>query len=248
LSLSLAVVDHALRGFSEPQFVELSYAEAAWTFHYLDSKHGTKAIHRLLAAYRQGENEATALQSALSMDYATLDTSLRAWATAPGLPRLWPAKVRRYDQEAERLARMMPKDAPPARVVAASTRFVDPRANQGAAMAQWHAAYARWSLPLKLAYTPVQQALSGNERWTAANETACRRLAAETAKVIDQPTLFRTPDPRVSYPLRQAMISLNELGTACGRGELAEARRLFDRASALLSQTARLLGEHELAL
>ncbi len=247
LSLSVAVVDHALDGFSEPQFVELSYAEAAWTFHYLEAKHGTKAIHRLLAAYRKGEDDAAALQSALGMDYAKLDTSLRSWATTKGLARLWPTKVRRYDHEAERLARMAPSEPPPARVQAGATRFVDSRLQQGSAMKEWHATYVKWSMPLKVAYTPVQKALNGNA-WTPENEAACRRLAEATSTIVRDPTYFAAPDPRISYPLRQAIVSLNELGTACGRGELGKARVLYNRANTLLTQTASLLGEHKLPL
>jgi hypothetical protein len=247
LSLSLDVVDHALDGFSEPQFVELSYSEAAWAFHYLEAKHGTKAIHRLLAAYRKGEDDAAALQSALGMDQAKLDSSLRAWATTKGLPRLWPTKVRRYDHEAERLARMTPAAPPPARVASAATRFADVRLLQAPAMKEWYSSYVRWSRPLKVAYTPVQKALNGNA-WTPEDAAACRSLAQKTSDAMIDAAVFDVPDSRIGYPLRHAIVTLNELGTACGRGELGKARMLYNRANALLTETATLLGEHQLPL
>ncbi len=247
LSLSLAVVEHALRGFSEQGFVETSYAEAAWAFHYLETKHGTAGIHRLLAAYARGADGDAALQAALGMDTAKLDSALRTWATTPGLPRLWPTKLRKYDDEAERLARTARPDPPPARVVEGAARFTDPRNREMQAMARWHASYLRWAQPLKVAYTPVQKALSSGT-WSPAVEGSCRQLAVETDKVMGQPMLFRVPDTSIDYPLRQAILSLNRLGTACERGDLSQARGHFAQAQQWLEQTASLLGKYKLGL
>lgn len=246
LSLSLAVVEHALRGFSEPQFVELSYAEAAWTFHYVEAKHGTDGIHRLLAAYKKGGSNEAALQSALGMDTAKLDASLRSWATAPGLPRLWPTKLRRYDDEAAKLAAMTPSEAPPARVMTGIDRF-SVTGRQELAMKQWHANYLRWAQPLKEAYTPVQKGISSGN-WQRSYEASCRQLAVETAKVMNDPTLFAAPDTRIGYPLRQAVLFLNKLGDACGRSDLVTSQIYYARANTYLEQTAGLLGEHKLPL
>lgn len=246
LSLSLAVVEHALRGFSEQQFVELSYAEAAWTFHYVEAKHGVAGIHKLLAAYKKGADNEAALQSALGMDTAKLDASLRSWATAPGLPRLWPTKLRRYDDEAAKLAAMTPAEAPPARVTSGIDRF-SATGRQELAMKQWHATYLRWAQPLKEAYTPVQKGISSG-KWERSYEVSCRQLAAETGKVMNDPTLFAAPDTRIGYPLRQAVLFLNKLGDACGRSDMVTAQIYYARANTYLEQTAGLLGEHKLPL
>jgi tetratricopeptide (TPR) repeat protein len=247
LSLSLAVVEHALRGFSEQQFVEDSYAEAAWAFHYLEAKHGTASIHRLLAAFARGADSDAALQAALGMDTARLDSALRTWATTPGLPRLWPTKLRKYDDEAERLALTARPEPPPAHVVAGAGRFTDPHNREIQAMARWHASYLRWAQPLKVAYTPVQKALSSGT-WSPAVEAPCRQLAVETERVMSQPMLFRVPDSSIDYPLRQAIISLNRLGMACGHGDVTQARGYFAQAQQWLEQTATLFAKHKLAL
>lgn len=247
LSLSLRVVEHALRGFSEPQFVELSYAEAAWTFHYLEAKHGVAGIHRLLAAYKKGGEGDAALQAALGMDTAKLDASLRSWATAPGLPRLWPAKLRRYDDEAAKLAMTARAAAPPARVGGVVSRFANRESQQEDRMKQWHTNYLRWSQPLKVAYTPVQQGMSSG-KWLKSYEASCRQLTAETGKVMNDPTLFAAPDTRIGYPLRQAILFLNKLGDSCGRSDLVTAQVYYARANTYLEQTAAILGEHKLPL
>jgi hypothetical protein len=164
------------------------------------------------------------------------------------LPRLWPTKLRRYDDEAAKLAAMTPSAAPPARLSSASpSRFADLRSQQELAVKQWHAHYLRWAQPLKEAYTPVQQGMSSG-KWSRSYEASCRQLAVETGKVMNDPTLFAAPDTRIGYPLRQAILFLNKLGDACGRSDLVTAQVYYARANTYLEQTAAILGEHKLPL
>jgi len=65
---------------------------------------------------------------------------------------------------------------------------------------------------------------------------------------MSQPMLFRVPDSSIDYPLRQAIISLNRLGMACGHGDVTQARGYFAQAQQWLEQTATLFAKHKLAL
>jgi len=246
-SLSLNVVEQALGGFSEPQFVQLSYAEAAWTFHYLEAERGVGAIHKLLAAYAVATPENDPLQVALGTDASALDASLRAWAAGPSAPKLWPSKLRRYDDEAERLARMAPAAAPPAKTETEHTRFANRESDRQKAMLAWHSEYVHWAQPLKEAYTPVRAAVAG-KTWGNSEVVACRRLADLTSQSLARTDRFQAPDPRVAYPLRNAILALNAMGLACGKNDLGKARVQADKANALLTQTASVLQEYKLPL
>jgi hypothetical protein len=245
-SLSLDVVEKALGGFSEEQFVELSYAEAAWAFHYLEARHGVAGIRRLLAAYKGGADNAAAVKQALGLGPADLDTAVRRWAEHDA-PLAWPSKVRRYDNEAAKLALMAEKEAPPTRVAGISPRFEDPRVARARVMGAWHAEYLAWAQPLKVAYTPVQAAIADNS-WTAKDAAACGRLADATAGVIDRRELFDAPDPRVNEPLHDALVALHQLGRACSSGDVSTSRNLATRANSLLTQVARVFAEYGLQL
>ena len=253
-SLSLAVVENALDGFSEPQLVELSYAQSVWAFHYLEAEHGVGSIHRLLAAYRDGDDTAEALQLAIGMEPPQLDSALRAWALN-GAPRAWPSKLRRYDVESEELLLRTPPAPPPARV--GPPNALKPKDRQhrrrieeetrATAMAAWHAKYLLWSKPLKEAYTPVQQAMTVNG-WTPEDTVRCRKLSVAMAEALADPERFRAPDPRVTYSLHAAMITLRDLGVACERGDFPVARSQAVKASTRLAEAAKVLAEYKLAL
>ncbi len=253
-SLSLAVVEHALDGFSEWQLVELSYAQSVWAFHYLEAEHGVDSIHRLLAAYRDGDDTSEALQLAIGMEPPQLDSALRAWAVT-GAPRVWPSKLRRYDEEAEQLLVRTPLPPPPARVGPPHALSPKDRQNRkrveqearAAAMAAWHAKYQQWSRPLKEAYTPVQQAMAANG-WTPDDTARCRQLAATMSEALADPERFRAPDPRVTYSLHAAMITLRDLGIACERGDFTVARSQAVKANHRLAEAAKVLAEYKLAL
>ncbi|HEV8630027.1 MAG TPA: hypothetical protein VGV61_06890, partial [Thermoanaerobaculia bacterium] len=241
--LSLVVVEQALGGFSEPQFVEVSYAEAAWAFHYLEAAHGVEGIHRLLAGYGQGKGEAAALQAAIGMDAAGLDDALRAWARERA-PQSWPSKLRRYDEEAERLLLTRPNESAPAKLAASSDRFHG-GAQLPAAMAAWHAQYLQWAKPVKAAYGPVLAYVHGETR--GADPTgACRRLSDAATAALASPQRFEAPDRRLTRPLLLAFTSLRDLGLACGRAEDAVARAQSAKTQQLLGEAAAVLAVYGL--
>src|SRR4029453_7845739 len=133
------------------------------------------------------------------------------------------------------------------RVANVNPRFEDPHAAMARSMAAWHLGYVKWSQPLKVAYTPVQQAGTTNP-WTGADAVACNRLAEATAGVIDREELFAAPDPRVPRTLHEAMETLHQLGIACGHGDVSSARSAQSRANSLLTQLAKIYAEYGLAL
>jgi tetratricopeptide (TPR) repeat protein len=239
--LSLSVVEEALAGFSEPQFVELSYAEAAWAVHYLEAAHGLGAIHRLLAAYRAGANHEQALQQAVRMALPELDVSLRRWAVS-GAPKVWPAKLRRYDLEAERLAVLARGDVEAAPVRASSGRFTaaEERKQQ---MVVWHAAYARGARPVKAAYGQV---LSAYGQTGGDPRPLCAALTAELARFVGQGDPFQPPDVRVRRTLIAAYQEIDELADACAKGQHQVARAKIEKVGGYLREAADVLGEYGL--
>jgi hypothetical protein len=93
----------------------------------------------------------------------------------------------------------------------------------------------------------VRAALAGTT-WGNGDVAACRRLADATSAALARADRFQAPDPKVAYPLRNAIIALNEMGLACGRSDLGKARVQADKANSLLTQTASALQDYKLAL
>ncbi len=242
--LSLAVVEQSLGGFSEPQFVELSYAEAAWAFHYLEARHGVAAIHRLLAAFANGDDGEGALHAALGMDTAGLDEALRGWATREA-PKVWPSHVRRYDEEAYLAELQRPAEKAPVEASANGDLFLA-RRRMAAAMASWHAAYRQWARPVKVAYAPVLAALRGGGGLGPAEAADCRRLAEAAANAVASPARFQAPDERLARPLLDAFTSLRDTGFACARGDRAAARAQVETTQRLLAEAAAVLAAYDL--
>lgn len=94
--LSLPVLEAVLAGFTHPRLVAQSYDQAAWTLHYLESRHGLEAIRHLQAAFGQGLSTEEAVASVLGRSLPELDADLRRW-WIEAAPAAWKTEVRRYE-------------------------------------------------------------------------------------------------------------------------------------------------------
>src|SRR6185369_7323067 len=78
--LSLPVVEAALGGFSEEQFVDIAYGQSVWTVHFIESKWGAAGLRRLFDAYAAGGTGDKPLRDAFGLGYAEFDQALWRWA------------------------------------------------------------------------------------------------------------------------------------------------------------------------
>jgi len=110
----LFTLDTIDMGFMRPRFPEsrsLAYAQSEWMVEFIEEKRGAKAIHKLLDAFREGDDVATAFRRTLEMSPTEFDAAFRAWATAQvdqwNLPWLKEEKV----DDVQKLVDASPEDA-----------------------------------------------------------------------------------------------------------------------------------------
>jgi hypothetical protein len=96
--IAFPLLDAALEGLSLPELQAVAYDEANWTVHYIESDHGVDALHRLLAAFRDGATTEEALRTVFGASPAEFDRAVRRWATARA-PEVWPVELVRYDED-----------------------------------------------------------------------------------------------------------------------------------------------------
>jgi hypothetical protein len=245
--LSFPMVDAVLRGFSEPQLVDLAYSEAAWAVHYIEANHGVGALHRLMNAFAEGLTTEEALPRALGMTVEEFDEAAWKWCIfeAPGA---WTVDVRRYDQEYDSLVKRSIPDPPERR---ASTRAVtDPNRDKVAASPQafpapprldgWYSDYAEKTQEAKKALAPVVRAVREGQ-WNRGMGGRCEDLVLKLSDVLRDPTALSPPDRRVAGRLRGAYEGFTRMAQACRWGDLDAAKRELTRAEQQLGQAAAAL-------
>lgn len=231
--LALPVIDAALDGFSDPELVSLAYAQAAWTLHYVEARHGVAGIHRLLDAFAAGNDSDRALRQALGADLAAFDLGLREWCVEQA-PATWPTRVRRYDQELDTQAVRGGGAVTPAAPVDPSARWT--RRTPGS-MEQWHARYQRRVAPFRRALGPAIERV----RAGASAPAACAGLEDAAASLLADPGALTSPDPAPGRALRAAFEGFGRMAMACGAGDLLRARQELAAAERDLAQAAELL-------
>lgn len=75
-----------------------AYSQSAWLVHYLEKKHGVKAIHGMLDAFSDGKDTEAALQEAIGQSSVTFEDDAWRWCSTQA-PRAWSTKIVRYDRE-----------------------------------------------------------------------------------------------------------------------------------------------------
>lgn len=251
-SLSFPAINPVLRGFAEPQLVELAYSEAAWAVHFIEARFGVQAIHRLLDAFAAGRTTEQAVQEACGLSPAELDRELWKWGTSDAPSSRFLA-ARRYDREhSAQLAKEQQERVASILQVGLSEKGqaeIARREKQAEEdkkkMAEWHAAYEARAADVKRALKTILAAQTQGSRKD--RYPACVDLSAGAAKMLEEPDSWASPDPEINEALREVYRRLLELGNACSTHERKnEVRFLISEAERFLAEAARLLAPHEL--
>ncbi len=95
--VTFGLLEPILRSHSDWEMVGVAYDEALWLLHYLETRHGVGAIHRLLAAFQRGLPTDEAVREVLGMSEAELDAAAWDWCTRQA-PRAWKTEVIDYQK------------------------------------------------------------------------------------------------------------------------------------------------------
>lgn len=249
-ALSFPTLEPILSGFAEEQLVDLGYAEAAWTVHFIESRFGVKAVHGLLNAFAAGKTTEEAIQGVCGLSPAEFDRALWDWG-AKKAPQARNLEVRRYDVAyAARLVREQTEEvqAGPAAITAASagrgereSELLDEDEERKRRMAAWYQRYTTRTVGVKQALKPILAAYQGQQ---AATMEMCLELSAGATRALNELPLWTSPEANVNQVLRGAYQTLAQLGKACQDGRDVEARGLLARATRQLSEAARYLEPH----
>ena len=239
--LALPVVDAALDGFSDPELVELAYAQAAWAVHFVEARYGVAGIHRLLDAFAAGTGGSSeAVDRAFGMTLGEFDRAQREWCLREA-PATRATEVRRYDQELESPlarsgARLRPagEGGPPPAA---------PRRQPNEAMERWHRLYSGRMGALRRGLGPA----IGAVRSGAPATLACAQAEDVAADLLADPAVFASPDPRPGAALETAVERFRRMAGACRAGDLGGARRELAAAERELQHAASLLHPYGLA-
>ncbi len=232
--LSLPVVEAALGGFSEEQFVDIAYGQALWTVHFIEAKWGAGGLRRLLDSYAAGGTGDKPLRDAFGLGYTEFDQALWRWAV-DSAPLSWPTTLRRYDEETARAELLEPD--PDRRAAAAPT--ADAAERQRRAMADWHARYAARAQAVKQALGPVIGVYRGGQNRDVA--PVCRSLSNLLVGLLQDPSVFAAPDPAVALPLRRAYLDFQKLANACEMGRGNEVLAALGAAESELGAAAKAM-------
>ena len=207
--LSLSVVDAVLKGFVEPQFVEVSYSLASWFIHFIEQEFGRPALSRLMEAFAAGQDTEETLVLVLGVTTAEFDERFIQWALDQA-PAVWPAELRRYDTEAA-VAELLKGGKP--RTVRSAPKS-PPKGSTAALMKQWHRYYSPRFGAVKTTFMQVVMKLRDNEAG-ASLKFACGQLRTETRRAKADDRMLTTPDPKTSRSLQIGLEQLNSLAESC---------------------------------
>jgi hypothetical protein len=244
-ALSFPTLEPILSGFAEAQLVELGYAEAAWSLHFIESRFGLKAIHGLLAAFAAGRTTEQALQQATGLSPAELDRALWRWGTSEA-PQSWSLKVRRYDLDyASKLLLEQGRSTEngPETAVAKepANELVEGREDEiRRKMNKWYGRYTERTAGVKRALKPVLEVYS--QPGTPPVDLAmCNSLVAEASRALAELPLWTSPDGNVNLTLRGAYQTFVQIGKTCQQRRPKEMAPLIAQATGQLARAAKLL-------
>ncbi len=252
--IAFPMIEPILRGFSEPQLVDLAYGEAAWVIHYIEAEHGVAAIHHLIEAFARGRTTEEALQDVFGMSVPQFDQAVWRWCLKDA-PASWPTELRRYDRnfdhlvQASKPARLdgsgsalrSPVGTPkpqPGRAPAAGAREQGPRT-----MKAWYAIYAARVKPFKETLGAILGPLQSGDRMPRAQ---CAVLAGRLAALRSDRWALRSPDVRINQDLGSAFEKFGGMVEACTQGSPSATRAALADAEAALGRAARDLAPYGL--
>ncbi len=250
--LSFPTVDPILRGFAEPQLVDLAYAEAAWMINFIETRYGVEGVHRMIAAYAAGKTDEQALQTLGGATPAAFDRAFWQWG-AREAPQTHIVEVEPYDLElAVKESRAHRQDVRAILRLGTSDAALQREAQQKQAaddlrnrMAAWHATYATRAADVKRAVKPIFQRFRQGANVDII--PSCSDLTKTVPRMLDDSTLWASPDTNVNQALRDAYQALGKVGQACMAGRDNELSYLLVEADRALDQAAKLLQPYGLA-
>ncbi len=249
-TLSFPALEPILRGFAEPQLVELAYSEALWAVGYIESRGGAAALRRLVAAFAGGASTERATAALFGQDLPTFDRAFRDWAA-----RRAPAKrlvaARRFDQELERPFAAETSEAEAGRNAVLGVRVepaggtLPPTRERVAAMRSWHVGYLAAAGGARADYERIAALYrSGRGQPAPQDCAALRRQALDLIR--GQAAALGAPEVRVAQELRGAYEALARFGELCENGRAIEALEDFDRASRAFVRARSLMAPFDL--
>lgn len=249
-ALSFPTLEPILSGFAEPQLVDLGYAEAAWSLHFIESRFGVKAIHGLLAAFAAGSTTGQALQQVTRLSPAGLDRELWRWGTSEA-PQSWSLDVRRYDLDYEskllrEQGRSRENGPAAAAVVGEKTteepadELVEGREDEiRRKMNKWYGRYTQRAAGVKQALKPLVEPRRPGA--PPVDPALCDSLVAEASRALAELPLWTCPDSNVNRTLRGAFQTFVEIGKSCQQRRPKEMAALIAHANEQLARAAQLL-------
>ncbi|HEY4596922.1 MAG TPA: hypothetical protein VIJ02_11010, partial [Thermoanaerobaculia bacterium] len=250
--ISFPNIDPILRGFAEPQLVDLAYGEAAWMINFIETRYGVEGVHRMIAAYAAGKTDEQALRTLDGATPAAFDRAFWQWG-ATQAPQTHIVEVEPYDLElAVKENRAHKQDVRSILRVGTSdqARLREARQQQDAEdlrhhMAAWHATYEAKVADVKRAIKPIFQ------RYRQAAQVdiipSCKELTNTVPPMLDDAGLWASPDTNVNEALRTAYRTIARLGQACMAGRENELSYLLVEVDQSLDVAAKLLSPYGLA-
>lgn len=244
-ALSFPTLEPILSGFAEPQLVDLGYAEAAWTLHFIESRFGVKAIHGLLAAFAAGKTTGQAVQQVTGLSPAELDRALWRWGTSEA-PQSWSLEVRRYDLDYEsKLLREQGRSTENGPAAAAAEEpadeLVEGREEEiRRKMSKWYGKYTERTAGVKRALKPVLEVYT-RPGTPPVDLAMCDALVAEASRALAELPLWTSPDGNVNRTLRGAYQTFVQIGKSCQLRRPKEMAPLIAHATEQLATAAQLL-------
>ena len=265
--LALPIVDAALRGFCEQQFVELAYSEAAWFVHYIESQHGAEGIKRLVDAFASTKSTDAAFLLTFGESLPAFQAKATAWAHDEA-PRVWPVKLVSYDGAFlnRALARHegLPPDRLPAMELKHQRRAGDSRLLQlgperrlpvlGRQPARPRVAedtkdkkvLGDWRNAYRLRLTTIRHRLDAladaRKNGKVVDHAVCRALEAEVQTIFSDQGVFASPDRATKNHLRYAYSLLDQASRACLNEDDARIDPLVKMAERYLGIVAKNVG------
>ena len=249
-TLSFPALEPILRGFSEPQLVELAYSEALWAVGYIESRGGAAALRKLVAAFAGGASTERATAALFGQDLTAFDRAFREWAA-----RRAPAKrliaARRFDRELERPFAAETSEAEAGRSAVLGVRvqpagvIPPPTAEQTAAMRSWHIGYLAAAKGARAGYERIAALYLSGRGAPAPEECSTLRQQAQEL-VRGRTAVLGAPEARVAGELHRAYEALASFGEQCEHGHAIAAIEDFDRATQSFLRARALLGPFDL--
>lgn len=228
-AIAFPVLTPILAGFAEPQFLELAYSESAWAVHFLESRWGIAAIHRLITAYAAGRSDEEALREVTGLEPVAFDRAFWEWGAtrAPGVRQL---EIHRFDQELDGPIQRSSTELASSTAARPSAGEIIRRPATRESVADWHHRYSARAAAAKQLLAPILAAYE--QGGSPASSDACTRLEGEIAGLRQDPSALESPERTANRPLRDAYYQLQQMAGQCRLGRHDLARESIARAFA----------------